>query len=248
MSDEDIKGKYWGNIEVPRTLDSGHVLIARVPPKGDSKQSRWEWQCKYCKEVQPPILLNNLLTKEKCNFCKSSDSGKYSAGDIFGKKMLVEYVGIRNYCRIWKWKCLGCGKERGPATVGKIKSTFQCEECSKRRENNKRWKGFRDIPGVYFTQIKNGAVKRGLSFDITIEDMWNRFEEQNGRCALIGEVIGFGYKSETTASLDRIDNSLGYSIDNIQWLHKKVNSMKSDLSMEEFKTIVGKIYEYSIEE
>lgn len=36
-----------------------------------------------------------------------------------------------------------------------------------------------------------------------------------------------------TGSLDRKDSSKGYSIDNIQWVHKRVNFLKRDYSEEE---------------
>ena len=38
----------------------------------------------------------------------------------------------------------------------------------------------------------------------------------------------------TTASLDRIDSSKGYTKSNIQWVHKDINKMKSDFSMLRF--------------
>ncbi len=31
-----------------------------------------------------------------------------------------------------------------------------------------------------------------------------------------------------TASLDRIDSSRGYTLDNIQWVHKDLNKMKTN--------------------
>jgi len=37
-----------------------------------------------------------------------------------------------------------------------------------------------------------------------------------------------------TASLDRIDSTKNYTIDNIQWVHKDVNKMKMDFSQEYF--------------
>ena len=37
-----------------------------------------------------------------------------------------------------------------------------------------------------------------------------------------------------TASLDRIDSCKGYTIDNVQWVHKWINVMKSDHSQDEF--------------
>jgi len=41
--------------------------------------------------------------------------------------------------------------------------------------------------------------------------------------------------ADTTASLDRINSSKGYTLDNVQWVHKTVNIMKQGLSDEDFK-------------
>ena len=40
--------------------------------------------------------------------------------------------------------------------------------------------------------------------------------------------------SDQTASLDRIDNTKGYIIDNVQWVHKQVNFMKGTMKQTEF--------------
>ena len=37
-----------------------------------------------------------------------------------------------------------------------------------------------------------------------------------------------------TASLDRIDSNKGYTIDNVQWVHKDINKMKMDLEEDVF--------------
>jgi hypothetical protein len=42
-------------------------------------------------------------------------------------------------------------------------------------------------------------------------------------------------KEETTASLDRVDSSKGYIQGNIQWIHKRLNWMKGDMSELEFR-------------
>jgi len=67
--------------------------------------------------------------------------------------------------------------------------------------------------------------------------MWGLFLNQDRKCALSGLPLVFGAnhgKIEGTASLDRIDSSKGYTIDNVQWVHKIVNLMKQDSSDEEF--------------
>lgn len=41
-------------------------------------------------------------------------------------------------------------------------------------------------------------------------------------------------RRELPLSLDRVDSSKGYIRGNIQWVTKRINWMKGDLSMEEF--------------
>jgi hypothetical protein len=41
-------------------------------------------------------------------------------------------------------------------------------------------------------------------------------------------------KTLTTASLDRIDSSIGYVEGNVQWIYKPLNTMKGTLSNQEF--------------
>ena len=94
---------------------------------------------------------------------------------------------------------------------------------------------YEDISGQYFSHIKIGAKKRNLKFDLKIEDIWELYLKQNKKCVLSGVEISFDkIKGKTTASLDRIDSSKGYIIDNVQWVHKDINQMKSNRSVEDF--------------
>ena len=87
-------------------------------------------------------------------------------------------------------------------------------------------------------QIKKSAKARGLEFNLTDEHIWSVFTKQNGKCAYTGVDLNFskkGYKTQSTASIDRIDNSKGYIIGNIQWVHTVINRIK--WSMEEYDFI-----------
>ena len=118
---------------------------------------------------------------------------------------------------------------------------------------NANWKGFGDLSGDHWRRITKGAESRNLEMTITIEDAWNKYLQQNGKCAisgvditLRGQEIGISSKyvhEKTTASLDRIDSKNGYTLDNIQWIHKDLNQMKSDRSMETFLYWIKTIYE-----
>lgn len=118
---------------------------------------------------------------------------------------------------------------------------------------NTNWKGFGDLSGDHWRRITKGAEVRNLELSITIEDAWNKYLQQNGKCAisgvdiaLRGQEIGISSKyvhEKTTASLDRIDSNHGYTLNNIQWVHKDLNQMKSDRSMETFLSWIKTIYE-----
>lgn len=86
-----------------------------------------------------------------------------------------------------------------------------------------------------------GAHQRNKSWNITAEDAAEQLEIQESKCALTGIELDAGASgcnlNQITASIDRIDNSIGYEKGNIQWVHKDVNMMRGSLSIERFKEI-----------
>lgn len=118
-----------------------------------------------------------------------------------------------------------------------------CEKCSRFHTS----KGVGLLSGEYWSLIINGARKRKLSFNITMEQAWELYNIQNKKCALSGLDIIFepncvhnknvDYRRIRTASLDRINSKLGYELTNIQWVHKDVNLMKNSFDEDYFKKI-----------
>lgn len=101
------------------------------------------------------------------------------------------------------------------------------------------FKGFGDLSGCYWNRIAKGAITRNLPFNIAIEDAWNKYISQDRKCALSGLDIkivrDYSRKhADHTASLDRIDNSIGYEVSNIQWIHRDINVMKNNFEEEYF--------------
>lgn len=166
--------------------------------------------------------------------------------DLTNKKFgLLTVIGVsikRTKCNARNWDCIcECG---GKTTTqgynlkrGNTKSCG-CLNSEKNRGNkNPTWKGYGEISASKFFEYTRNAARRKLEFRITIQDLWEQFLKQNKQCAITKLPLTFpkthGDRT-ATASLDRIDNNKGYTKNNIQWLHKEINYMKSDLSVEDF--------------
>lgn len=115
------------------------------------------------------------------------------------------------------------------------------------RPNN--YKGYMNLSGVFWDRILRGARSRNINVNISIQDAWNIYINQNGKCIFTGLEIDFANNlikesSQQTASLDRINPKKDYDINNIQWTHKTINKMKWDLNNEYFIDLCKIINEY----
>ena len=87
----------------------------------------------------------------------------------------------------------------------------------------------------------NRAKKYGIDFDISEAFLRELHTLQGGMCHYSG--ISFIDDSEYyTWSIDRVDNTKGYTKDNIVLVCAIVNSMKNDLSLNEFSDIISNLY------
>jgi len=177
----------------------------------------------------------------------------FHIGQMFGQRTVIDTTildvfyanGIYPIASI-RVKCV-CGTE-DIVQVSKLLAGVgtRCKKCfNGKLSNNTNWKGCGHIPGRYFNNLKRNAQKRNLDFDVSIEFLSNLYELQDGKCALTGDPIFFGearkYTMETSASLDRIDNSIGYIETNVQFVSKKVNFAKHKTDQREFIDMCCKI-------
>lgn len=113
-------------------------------------------------------------------------------------------------------------------------------------KNIKIYKGF-------FNHIKRLAKKRNLDFCIDEKYLIYLFKKQNGLCKVTGQKIKIPssskqYKNKNfTASLDRINNNLGYKKRNLQWVHKKINQSKWNFNTQQYKNLCKLVYEHSLQ-
>jgi hypothetical protein len=120
-----------------------------------------------------------------------------------------------------------------------------CEDC--RIYPTRPSKGI--CKGFIYGSILRAAKIREIPVTISKDYIFELLEKQNYQCALtrLPLIVGTRVKDiatgKQTASLDRIDSSKGYEEGNVQWVHKKLNTMKWNHSMEEFLTLCRLVVE-----
>ena len=183
-----------------------------------------------------------LISKKIKEYDLKEDIGnKYIGKDKkFGKLKPLAVTGWDRHSHV-KLLCeCECGKCIEVSAYSLTTHNTKSCGCSKTKKGKEHplYTGYELIAGRVWATLIRGAKERGFPFNITIKEAWEKFLAQDRKCALTGTLLIFSEKTneqiKTTASLDRIDSSKGYLLDNIQWVHKKINIMKSNMSQEEF--------------
>jgi hypothetical protein len=154
-------------------------------------------------------------------------------GQTYNKLRVLRFSHIKNDNVFWECQCF-CGKIKimRAACIRHKKGT--CGNCGT----------YKEISGRAFHRIKNNARQRNIVFEIDIKSIWDLFIKQDRRCAISGVELCFNKDVKlNTASLDRINSSIGYIINNVQWVHKDVNQIKMDFSEAELFKWIKTIYE-----
>lgn len=124
--------------------------------------------------------------------------------------------------------------------------TKGCKSCSA-KQTAKQYPppvnvtGYGLLSGTHYSAISSGAKRRGISFEVSAKYLWELFLKQQGLCALTDIPITLirAIKNNNvdweviTASLDRIDSDLGYVEGNVWWVHKEINRLKNNYTMQE---------------
>lgn len=179
-------------------------------------------------------------------------------GNRYNKFIVLE-TSIKSDSRTWVRVQCDCGwlglRREDHLKSGRTKS---CKKCSAKittaiygTPQRNRYVG--EFGRTYYSKLKQSAAIRGLDFDVTQEFLWDLFISQKSRCALSGLDINLStklYKSNPdysafTASLDRIDSSKGYLVDNVQWVHKDINRLKNNLDETKLIYLCSLIYNHA---
>lgn len=207
------------------------------------------------------------ILKEK-NVTIRGPISKVDIGKKYGKLEVIRFLHRdRNRKKMWECKCecggicsvrsndLICGKQKSCGCELKKSAKKNMKLANDAMRNySKKFKeidlslGIGDIGRKELDYFKNNAVSRGLKYALSDEFLWELYLGQDKKCNLSGLNIWFENKYRKiprTASLDRIDNSVGYVVGNVQWLHKDVNMLKFRWSQKDLLILCKLIYEHS---
>ncbi len=172
-------------------------------------------------------------------------------GQRFNKLVVTSFHGKDSKGNsMWNCKC-DCGNEkpiRGCSLVSK--NTTACG-CRRFGSSQPQWTGVGEMTGNFWSQFLNSAKHRGeftkYEVSITKQEAWDLFLKQDRKCAISGLPITLAKstKEQFTASLDRIDSNKGYSLENIQWVHKHINMMKQAYSKDYFIQMCKEVAKYN---
>lgn len=119
------------------------------------------------------------------------------------------------------WRKMNPEKEKAQSQRDNLKKKTDPEK----REKHQSWlRKYYDKPERRFAHYVSGAKSRGYSFELSYEqfmEFWNK------PCYFCGSEI-------KTVGIDRLDNSLGYTLDNCAPCCEVCNKMKKILSVETF--------------
>ena len=167
--------------------------------------------------------------------------------DLTGKQfahltVLIRAGSNRQGSVTWLCKCQ-CGKEKVVSSDHLTRKKSSVKSCGckaiKSGPRHSQWTGYGLISGNWWynhiLRERKQTRRPKIPVTVTIQEAWNLYLTQEGKCALSGQPINISNTWKySTASIDRINSSKGYELDNIQWVHKDINFMKRTYSQEYF--------------
>jgi hypothetical protein len=139
----------------------------------------------------------------------------------------------------WYKSCGYCGVEQSYTRKRYAIYSFllnkRCRACTAKVNNTKPHYIYEQLKLSWFYKFKTGAETRGIKWQIEVKDIWELYIKQGKICSLSGVPIGWEeIGRHHTASIDRIDSTKGYTLGNIQLVHKDINIMKSKYPQDYF--------------
>jgi 5-methylcytosine-specific restriction endonuclease McrA len=209
----------------------------------------------------------NELVSGNCYYCGVGPSNKHRTSSM--EKMVFLYNGVDRQNNLLGYVkdnvvscCWRCNCAKGKLTLVEFKNWLtrikdrndgfindklenRFYGVAKLHYGNLKPFGYSTIHN-YFCSYRHSAEVRKLSFEITFEQFYEITGENCTYCGEHPETRNkkFNFKHNGAArssSIDRIDSSLGYTLNNVVPACSQCNHAKNTMSQEEFKEHTGKL-------
>ena len=241
MKSIDLTGKKFGRWTVIERVDN-------------NKQNKTAWKCECdCKTIK--IVDGSSLTRGNSKSCGCFPRPRTvieMVGEKFGRLLVIEEAGRIDGLAAWLCKC-DCGTQkiiRGSSLRKGQSRSCGCltKEVKEIRHDNMYPPGEAGLNN-FICQNKRGAQRRGYDWELTKEQVMILTKRSCHYCdqspsqikksvSLRGHYIYNG--------IDRIDNSKGYTIDNVVPCCKTCNYAKHKLSQGKFKEWISAVHNHWI--
>ena len=180
---------------------------------------------KYCLRCTDRLVLRNTRDIVRKNFCSAECRGAYGARGR--KRTLPERTCI-------------CGEKFRPWQKNHEVCSTKC--YAKKQVQN----SYKYLNGNFNGYVLHLLKKNGRKH-LTVHHIQEIYDLQKGLCAISKLPLTLikipnTKKVHTNLSIDRIDSTKGYEIENIQLVCAVVNTMKLNLSLTEFTFWIGAIH------
>lgn len=157
----------------------------------------------------------------------------------------------------WVWKCkCDCGEEF-ICRENQVKNRKGCHSCTNKITSTET--ALKKKNGIVHIGLKNrllkdyraGAIKRGKSFELTFDQFVGLMEGNCYYCGKEPEVHKYELqymqkilKPWAHNGIDRKDSSKGYTIDNCVSCCSDCNYAKHEMTIDQFKNYISRVYKY----
>ena len=160
-----------------------------------------------------------------CNICK-----QYLPLDMFSTNNAVKKDKLSLYCRV-------CDKKKQEAR--------RRASSSKQLEYSRKYQAKRRQDNTYRLQMllnasKQRAQLKGIEHTLTLEQLISIYPKDN-KCPGFGTELKFGNAGfrDHSPSIDKIDHTKGYTLDNVQILSWRANRLKVDATVQELELLLN---------
>lgn len=203
-------------------------------------------QCKCGKIAEKNLSELKRGRIKGCKNCSARARGKeIIIGDKYKNWTIISGPHLETDHIIYEARC-SCGKTRFIQAKELLDPNhrFQCQKCAQKLRGIKaQFANGRigELCMTKYSKMKRTAAQRKIEFVVSLEELWDLYLQQNRRCAITGDIIN----NINNASLDRINSSKGYFIENVQWVTKQANLSKHVMSMDELYTFCKKVLNHA---